>query len=76
MIHDLDSVVLTEDLPQHGLKRGDVGTVVLEHGRQGFEVEFMTLAGETVVIVSLSPSQVRAIRKREIAHARPLTRVS
>lgn len=37
MIHDLDCVVLTEDLPQHGLKSGDVGTVVFEHGRKGKE---------------------------------------
>ena len=28
MLKELDTVVLTEDLAQHGLKRGDVGTVV------------------------------------------------
>ena len=31
MIHELDTVVLTCNLPALGLKRGDVGTVVLVH---------------------------------------------
>jgi len=42
---ELDTLVLTEDLPEHGLLRGDIGTVVLVHDRPGYEVEFMTLDG-------------------------------
>jgi hypothetical protein len=64
--------VLTVDLPQHGLKAGDVGTVVLVHGPQGYEVEFMTLDGETVTVTSLQASQVRPISTREIAHVRSI----
>ena len=57
MISELDSVVLADDLPEHGLKRGDIGTVVLTHqGGAGYEVEFMTLDGETVAVVSLVAS--------------------
>ena len=71
MIKELDSVVLTTDLPEHGLTRGDIGTVVLvHHDNSGYEVEFMTLDGETVAVVSLLLSQVRPISHREIAHAR------
>jgi hypothetical protein len=70
MSKKLDTVVLTEDLPEHGLKRGDLGTVVLAHGAAGYEVEFMTLAGETLAVVSLYPNQVRPLDRREIAHAR------
>lgn len=71
MIGELERVVLTSDLPEHGLERGDIGTVVLEHrGKSGYEVEFMTLTGETVAVVSLLPSQIRAIGEMEIAHAR------
>jgi hypothetical protein len=73
MIRELDSVVLACDLPEHGLKRGDVGTVVLEHPGGGFEVEFITLDGETLTVVSLNGDQVRPIRPHEIAHARPVT---
>ncbi len=73
MIRELESIILTEDLPEHSLKRGDIGTVVLVHrGGEGYEVEFATLTGETVAVISLSASQVRPIRERELAHARAL----
>jgi hypothetical protein len=71
MIKELDSVVLAADLPEHGLTTGDIGTVVLVHERgQGFTVEFMTLAGGTVAVVTLLASQVRPIARDEIAHVR------
>jgi hypothetical protein len=70
MIKELDSVVLTEDLAQPGLKRGDIGTVVLVHGGAGYEVEFVSLRGETLAVVSLGAHQVRPLGQREIAHAR------
>jgi hypothetical protein len=52
MIQELEQVLLTVDLLEHGLKRGDVGTVVLVHGAVGNEVEFMTLDGETIAVVT------------------------
>ena len=61
MLKELDTVVLTEDLAQHGLKRGDVGTVVLRHDDVGFEVEFVSLKGETLAVVSLTSRQVRSL---------------
>ena len=68
-----DTVVLTEDLSGHGLARGDVGTIVMVHeGSAGYEVEFVTLGGETVAVVTLAASKVRPIARREIAHARPV----
>jgi hypothetical protein len=77
MIAELDSVVLTEELPEYGLKPGDVGTVVLVHrGGAGYEVEFTTLGGETVAVVSLFAAQVRPIGRREIAHVRPVERLA
>ncbi|MGH9197930.1 MAG: DUF4926 domain-containing protein, partial [Acidimicrobiia bacterium] len=42
MIRELDTVVLTEDLPEHGLKRSDLGTVVLIHAAGGYEVQVLT----------------------------------
>jgi hypothetical protein len=70
MIRELDNVVLTADLPEHRLRKGDVGTVVLVHGDRGYEVEFVTLDGETLAVVSLEASRVRPIGSGEIAHAR------
>jgi hypothetical protein len=72
MIKELDTVVLMDDLVEHGLKRGDVGTVVLLHGDAGYEVEFVSLKGETLAVVSLSAAQVRPLGEREIAQARPV----
>ena len=37
-----------------------------------FEVEFVTLGGETVSVITLPSSQVRAVDKRDIANARKL----
>jgi hypothetical protein len=73
MIRELERVVLTEDMPDQDLRQGDIGTVVLVHrGGEGFEVEFVTLDGETVAVVTLVASQLRPIGRREIAHVRPL----
>jgi hypothetical protein len=70
-IKELDPVVLTEDLPVEGLRAGDVGWVVLVHRNgAGFEVEFVTLGGETVSVVTLDAGAVRPVGPKEIAHAR------
>ena len=77
MIKEHDSVVLTEDLREEGLKAGDIGTVVHIHRNgEGYEVEFMTLDGETLAVVTLLPSQVRPIGHGEIANARPVGSLS
>ncbi len=42
MIEELEDVILTCDLPEHGLTRGDIGTVVLVHDEgKGYEVELL-----------------------------------
>jgi hypothetical protein len=69
-IRELDSVVLSCDLPERGLKSGDVGTVVLVHTEAGYEVEFMTLQGETVAVVSLIEDQLRPVDRSDIPHVR------
>ena len=71
MIAELDPVVLTIDLSEHGLRAGDVGWVVMVHkGGAGYEVEFVTLAGETVSVVTMPADSVRPVQQDEIAHAR------
>jgi len=47
-------------------------TVVLVHDEgKGYEVEFMTLDGETIAVVTLRAVQVRAVQYDEIAHDLP-----
>ena len=73
MINEFDRVVLTENLPEHGLAAGDVATVVMVHGdHAGYELEFCAPNGETVAIVSAFPHQVRPAASGEVNHARPL----
>jgi hypothetical protein len=72
-IKELDPVALTSDLPEHGLKRGDVGTAVLVHGNGvAFEVEFVGYDGHTVALMTLEKTQLRPLRAGDIPHARQL----
>lgn len=73
MIREHDIIVLIRDLPEHGLKEGDLGTVVHVHRESaGYEVEFMTLIGETVAVESLEKEMVRHVKPHEMHHARPM----
>ena len=73
MIKEHECIVLTRSLPAEGLKAGDIGTVVHIHkGGMGYEVEFMTLAGETITVVAVARNHVRSIARRDIAHVREL----
>ena len=72
-IKELDPVALTRDLPQHGLKQGDVGTAVLVHGdAKAFEVEFVGYDGHTVALLTLERDQVRPLRAGDIPNVREL----
>lgn len=72
-IRERDEVVLACDLPEQKLAAGDIGTVVLVHDEgRGYEVEFMTLDGETIAVSTLRADQVRRANADEIAHARPI----
>ncbi len=75
MIKEHDCVVLTTDLLDKNLKTGDVGAVVHVHpGRKAFEVEFMTLRGRTITVVTLDRTQIRRVSEKEVAHVRELTK--
>jgi hypothetical protein len=71
MIKELDMVVLLRNLPEHRLQAGDLGTVVMVHqAGAGFEVEFTTLVGETLAVVTVPAGDLRPTSPGEIAHAR------
>ena len=74
MIREHDRVVLKTPVPAEGLEAGDVGAVVhVYRDGQAYEVEFVTLDGRTVAVVTLEADQVRPVHKREITHARELS---
>jgi len=59
----LDTVVLNRDLPEQGLKRGDLGAIVELYEPDGFEVEFALASGRTVALLTLSTADVRKVAK-------------
>lgn len=71
-LSELDTVVLKIDLPQHGLKKGDVGAVVEVYGPDAVEVEFVTASGHTQALVTLSTDQARPVGPKDILAVRQL----
>jgi hypothetical protein len=73
MIKEHDRVVLTASVPSEHLEVGDVGTVVhIYADGKAYEVEFMTLDGQTAAVATVSASSVRPVTAREITHSRAL----
>lgn len=66
----LDTVVLAKDLPQHKLKRGDVGAVVEVYSPDGVEVEFVTGSGHTQALVTLKTTDVHYLEPTDILSVR------
>ena len=61
------TIVLDRDLPEHGLRRGDLGAVVDLHAPDGLEVEFVLASGKTQALVSLGSADVRALSSLRLA---------
>jgi hypothetical protein len=72
----LDTVVLDRDLPEVGLRRGDLGAVVELYDDDGLEVEFVAASGRTQAVVTLTATDVRAIDDRDLLAVRPLERAA
>jgi len=70
----LDTVVLTRDLPEHGLQRGDLGAVVEVHEPAALEVEFVLASGRTQALLPLAMSDVRPIGDSDLIAVRTLDR--
>lgn len=71
--HEL--VVLRRDLPDHGLKAGDVGVIVAEYDADAFEVEFVNAGGTTLAVLTLESVDLRPMENVEILHVRSVAPV-
>jgi hypothetical protein len=68
-INVFDVVALTEDLPQYGLRRGQVGTV-LEYLAPGvFEVEFSDYDGRAYASLGLRGDQLMVLSYQPVSTA-------
>ena len=70
-LHPLDVVVLTRDVPRHGLQRGDVGAVVEVYGPDVIGVEFVAASGRTKALVTLEARDVREANDNDLVTVRP-----
>jgi hypothetical protein len=71
---ELDTVVLDCDVPEHGLRRGDLGAVVQVYQPDAIEVEFVTASGRTQALVTLNSRDVRAVGDEDLISVRSLSR--
>ena len=72
-LKELDLAALRQDLPDHWLIAGDVGTIVFIHGEgQAYEVEFMTANGRTIAVLTLNANDIEAVSGEQVLHARKL----
>jgi hypothetical protein len=55
----LDPVVLKSDMPERGLRKGLLGTVVEVHSPAKVEVEFITASGRTIALLPLDTRDLR-----------------
>jgi hypothetical protein len=73
---ELQTVALNRDLPERGLRRGDLGAVVQIYEPDGLEVEFVSASGKTEALVTLKEADVRAVGDGDLIAVRPLDRTA
>ena len=71
---ELDTVVLRRDLPEQGLRTGDLGAVVQVYGDEAIEVEFVTASGRTQALITLNTQDVRSVSDADVLSVRTLKR--
>jgi len=72
-------VVLTQDVPEDGLRAGDVGVIVEHYPAradvpEGYELEVFAANGETIAVVSVPAAVVREATEREVLSVRDMAR--
>jgi hypothetical protein len=66
----IETVVLTKDIDQHGLKKGDLGTGVEIYGEHDYEAEFVTVGGWTVALIAPKEENVRPEEPKDMVSVR------
>ncbi len=69
---ELQTVVLTREIQEHGLMAGDLGTIVHLFDDGAAEVEFVTAAGTTQALVTLSAADFRSVQPTDLVAVRKL----
>jgi len=64
-------IVLTRDLPEEGLRAGDVGVIVEHYPAradvpEGYELEVFAATSQTIAVVSVPTSAIREAKELEV----------
>jgi hypothetical protein len=66
--------VLTCDVPEHRLKRGDIVKLVDQHiapdGTEGYSIEVFNALGDTIAVTAVPSTALEPLREDEILCAR------
>jgi hypothetical protein len=75
-------VALTRDIPEDGLRKGDIATVVDHHkhpepgGEDGYSVEVFNAVGDTIVVTVVPESTIETLREDQVLSVRLLARTA
>lgn len=71
-----EEVVLTKDIPEKRLQKGDVATVVEHHpvsgGEDGYSLELFNALGDTLAVITVAESSIEPLTENEIFSIRSL----
>jgi hypothetical protein len=76
-----DRIAIARDLDAHGLKRGDVATIVdmVPHpagGQTGLVLEVSNALGESLQVVVVTPADVQPLHANEVLAVRSLVKTA
>jgi hypothetical protein len=74
-------VSLAEDLPEYGLHKGDLATIIERHeGKKdqetGYSLEVFNAVGETITVLVVEESKINPVKENEILHVRRFDKVA
>ncbi len=75
-------VALARDIPEDGLRKGDIATVVDNHpspehgGEEGYSLEVFNALGDTIVVTVVPESAIEALREDQVLSVRPLAKTA
>ena len=72
----LATIVLDRDVPEHGLRKGDLGAIVDVYAPDAFEVEFVTASGRTAALLTLNAQDIRHVADDDLVSVRPCRRLA
>jgi len=72
-----EDVVLTENISEKGLRKGDVATIVEYHpvmgDEDGYSLEVFNVLGETIAVITVAESAIESLTANEVFSVRPLS---